>query len=149
MRIIPGSHQHGPFRHTTDLSNALTLNQVADTSQFDENTAQYIELQPGQVSLHDIGVLHGSAANTSGRRRTGLALRYMPSTAWFRRDASVENSKLDWTLLPLQLVRGVNRDELNDLRVGLTGTSIHSLRLPRSESLAPELHYSFSSTVAT
>ena len=81
MRIIPGSHQHGPFRHTTDLSNALTLNQVADTSQFDENTAQYIELQPGQVSLHDIGVLHGSAANTSGRRRTGLALRYMPSTA--------------------------------------------------------------------
>lgn len=90
----------------------------SNRSQFDENTAQYIELQPGQVSLHDIGVLHGSAANTSGRRRTGLALRYMPSTAWFRRDASVENSKLDWTLLPLQLVRGVNRNELNDLRVG-------------------------------
>jgi len=64
------------------------------------------------------GVLHGSAANTSGRRRTGLALRYLPSTAWFRRDASVENSKLDWTLLPLQLVRSVNRNELNDLRVG-------------------------------
>lgn len=118
MRIIPGSHQRGSFRHTTDLSDALTLNQVADTSQFDENTAQYIELQPGQVSLHDIGVLHGSAANTSGRRRAGLALRYMPSTAWFRRDASVENSKLDWTLLPLQLVRSVNRNELNDLRVG-------------------------------
>ena len=90
----------------------------SNRSQFDENTAQYIELQPSQVSLHDIGVLHGSAANTSGRRRTGLALRYMPSTAWFRRDASVENSKLDWTLLPLQLVRGVNRNELNDLRGG-------------------------------
>ena len=90
----------------------------SNSSQFDENTAQYIELQPGQMSLHDIGVLHGSGPNTSGRRRTGLALRYLPSTAWFRRDASVENSKLDWTLLPLQLVRGVNRNELNDLRVG-------------------------------
>jgi len=72
MRNIPGSHQRGSFRHTTDLSNALTLNQVADPSQFDENTAQYIELQPGQVSLHDIGVLHGSAANNSGRPRTTL-----------------------------------------------------------------------------
>ena len=76
------------------------------------------ELEAGQVSLHDIDILHGSAANTSGRRRAGLALRYMPSTAWFRRDLEMPSSKLDWTVLPLTLVRGVNRHAANDLDVG-------------------------------
>lgn len=121
MRVIPGSHRRGAYAHRTDLSESLTLNQVAEAAQFDEDEARYLELEPGQVSLHDVDILHGSAPNTSGRRRAGLALRYMPSTAYFRRDIEMPASKLDWTMLPLELVRGVNRHEGNDLMAGHNG----------------------------
>lgn len=118
MRVIPGSHKDGSYPHAIDLSPNLTLNQVADRAAFNEESARYIELAPGQVSLHDVGILHGSAPNRSNRRRAGLALRYMPATAYFRRDRAIQNSKLDWATLPLQLVRGVNRNKANDLTVG-------------------------------
>jgi ectoine hydroxylase-related dioxygenase (phytanoyl-CoA dioxygenase family) len=38
------------------------------------------------MSLHDVYMIHGAQANTSGKRRTGAALRYMPSTSVFERD---------------------------------------------------------------
>lgn len=118
MRVISGSHKLGGFRHAHDPSPRLTLNQVIEPGQFDEREARYIELEPGQVSLHDVDILHGSAPNSSGRRRAGLALRYMPASAWFRRDLEMPNSKLDWAVLPIELVRGVNRHPENDLTVG-------------------------------
>jgi hypothetical protein len=38
-------------------------------------------LRPGQFSLHDVGMLHGSHANRSDRPRVGLAIRFVtPST---------------------------------------------------------------------
>ena len=49
MRVIPGSHKDGSYPHAIDLSPNLTLNQVADTAAFDEESARYIELAPGQV----------------------------------------------------------------------------------------------------
>mmetsp|Transcript_24237 Transcript_24237/g.68732 ORF Transcript_24237/g.68732 Transcript_24237/m.68732 type:complete len:321 (+) Transcript_24237:116-1078(+) len=36
-----------------------------------------IELNPGDVSIHHPNVVHGSAANSSHRRRCGLSVRYM------------------------------------------------------------------------
>ena len=128
MRVIPGSHKRGAFTHRVDQSPALTLNQVADPDAFDDDEARYIELEAGQVSLHDIGILHGSAANTSGRRRAGLALRYMPASAAFRRDLDIPSSKLDWTVLPLELVRGVSTNEQNDFTAGHTDYDAKSLR---------------------
>ena len=121
MRVIPGSHRRGDVEHATDLSPDLTLNQVADAQAFDEADARYLELEIGQLSMHDVGILHGSAANTSGRRRAGLALRYMPSSACFRRDLEMPATKLDWSVLPISLVRGENRHADNDLRVGHEG----------------------------
>ena len=44
-----------------------------------------LELQPGQMSLHDVYMIHGARPNTSARRRTGVALRYMPATSVFER----------------------------------------------------------------
>jgi ectoine hydroxylase-related dioxygenase (phytanoyl-CoA dioxygenase family) len=41
---------------------------------FDEAAAVDLELQPGQMSLHDVYMIHGATANTSGQRRTGVAL---------------------------------------------------------------------------
>ena len=42
-----------------------------------------IELEPNHASLHDGRLLHGSAPNTSNRRRCGYTMRYMPTTVKF------------------------------------------------------------------
>jgi hypothetical protein len=75
-----------------------------------------IELKAGQVSLHDIGIIHASAANTSGRRRAGLALRYMPATSCMYR--IMENAAASWEDMPMELVRGKNRNPRNDFSMG-------------------------------
>jgi hypothetical protein len=46
----------------------------------DESQAVDIVLHPGEMSLHHIGIVHGSTANTSSTPRIGLAVRYI-STA--------------------------------------------------------------------
>lgn len=119
LRYIPGSHRAGSYEHRTDMSPNLALHQVIDDVRFDETAARTVVLQPGQLSLHDVHLLHGSAANVSGRRRAGLAIRYMPSTSALRRDLDMSaTSRLDWTTIPLALVRGENRNPENDLVVG-------------------------------
>jgi hypothetical protein len=74
------------------------------------------------MSLHDVYMIHGAAANTSARRRTGVALRYMPSTSVFERDLRPADGKtglsLDFARRPLWLVRGVDRSGRNDFEVG-------------------------------
>lgn len=119
MRVIPGSHNREIHEHSlTDRPNS-TLNREIDEADLDLDTAKTIELKPGQVSVHDIGLVHGSAANTSGRRRAGFALRYTPATSWISREMS--NSAADWTTMPFELVRGSNRHEGNDFTLGEFG----------------------------
>jgi len=119
LRYIPGSHKVGIYSHRTDNSPDLTLHQVIDDPRFEEGKARYAELEPGQISLHDVHLLHGSAANQSGDRRAGFSIRYMPSTSVLRRDLDMSGiSKLDWAQIPLTLVRGQNRHADNDLEIG-------------------------------
>ncbi|MDP7192114.1 MAG: phytanoyl-CoA dioxygenase family protein [Arenicellales bacterium] len=125
LRYIPGSHKAGIYSHRTDNSPDLTLHQVIDDPRFEEDKARYAELEPGQISLHDVHLLHGSAANQSGDRRAGFAIRYMPSTSVLRRDLDMSPiSKLDWTQIPLLLVRGQNRHADNDLEIGHRSGSV-------------------------
>lgn len=69
--------------HLHDDCAHVTLNQRMADGTFDEASAVALELQPGQMSLHDIHMIHGASANTSPRRRTGVAPRYMPATSVF------------------------------------------------------------------
>jgi ectoine hydroxylase-related dioxygenase (phytanoyl-CoA dioxygenase family) len=125
LRYIPGSHKAGIYAHRTDNSPDLTLHQVIDDPMFEEEKARYVELEPGQISLHDVHLLHGSEANQSSDRRAGFVIRYMPSTAVLRRDLDMsEVSKLDWTEMPLLLVRGQNRQADNDLEIGHRSGSV-------------------------
>ena len=118
MKVIPGSHNSQDWRHHEDSSDHLTLNQVIGANQLADKDVRYIELEPGQVSLRDVGIVHGSAANTSGRRRAGLAIRYMPSTSGFYRDNDMPLSKFDWSTLPIELIKGENHNSINDFYVG-------------------------------
>lgn len=123
LRVIPGSHRARLLHdHLHEDRDDLTLQQrLADTS-FDESTAVDIELEPGQMSLHDIHMIHGARANTSAQRRTGVALRYMPSTSHFDRALRPVDGKtgvpVNFAHRPLWLVRGVDRCGLNDFEVG-------------------------------
>ena len=39
-----------------------------------------IDLQPGEMSLHHVRLVHGSPPNPSNDRRIGLAIRYIPTS---------------------------------------------------------------------
>ena len=77
MRVIPGSHRGLlPQRETYAEANMLSRGQEIAV-EVDESQAVDFELQPGEFSLHHIGIVHGSGPNTSQTSRIGLAVRYI------------------------------------------------------------------------
>ncbi len=98
------------------------LQQRTDESSFDVSTAVDLELAPGQMSMHDVYMIHGAAANRSTQRRTGVALRYMPGTSVFERDLNPVDGKsgvpVAFATRPLWLLRGKDQTGRNDFQVG-------------------------------
>ena len=80
MKVMPGTHleSHLPHVDTFAENNLLTRGQEIAV-EVDESKAVGIMLQPGEMSLHDIKLVHGSAPNLSDDRRIGLAIRYLPT----------------------------------------------------------------------
>jgi len=123
LRVIPRSHaERRLHEHLHEDRTDLTLNQRMAEGAFDEAAAVDIELEPGQMSLHDVYMIHGARANTSGRRRTGAALRYMPSTSVFERSLRPAHGQtgvpVNFARRPLWLLRGVDRSGRNDFSIG-------------------------------
>ena len=123
LRVVPGSHRARTLHdHLHEDRTDLTLNQRLAAGSFDETDAVDIELAPGQMSLHDVYMIHGAAPNRSGKRRTGVALRYMPTTSVFERDLQPVQGRsglpVDFSRRPLWLVRGVDRSGRNALVTG-------------------------------
>jgi hypothetical protein len=121
LRVIPRSHAGKQLHeHLHEDRTDLTLNQRMP--DVDESAAVDIELEPGQMSLHDVYMIHGARANTSGKRRTGAALRYMPATSVFERDLRPADGKtgvpVNFARRPLWLVKGMDRSGRNDFKVG-------------------------------
>lgn len=79
MRTLPGTHTREQMNHTDThaVDNMLSRGQVVD-APIDQTAAVDIELQPGEMSLHHVRLVHGSAANTSNDRRIGFSIRYIP-----------------------------------------------------------------------
>ena len=116
MRYLPGSHKHGLQEHFTDPGDHLVLNQVMAPRLVDESKARDNSLQAGQLSLHDVYLIHGSPANRSTKRRAGVAIRYMPTTSHFDRSIRSASGNADFTHRPVWLVRGVDRCGKNEYR---------------------------------
>ncbi len=77
MRMIPGSHRElVPHADTFEENNLLSRGQEISVD-VDENLAIDIELQPGQMSLHHVQIVHGSPPNTSSVPRIGFVVRYI------------------------------------------------------------------------
>jgi hypothetical protein len=123
LRVIPGSHRdRALLPHLREDREDVVLNQKTVDSAFDASTAADIELEPGQMSMHDVYMIHGAAANRSPKRRAGVAIRYMPSTSLFDRDLMKPGAQsgytVDFSTRPLWLLRGVDRTGRNDFAVG-------------------------------
>ncbi len=123
LRVIPGSHRARTLLdHMREDRTDLVLNQRAMPGSFDEGTAADIELDPGQMSLHDVYLIHGSNPNRSPRRRAGVAIRYMPATSLFDRTLMKPGAgsgyTVDFSSRPLWLVAGEDRTGRNDFTIG-------------------------------
>lgn len=80
MRVIPGT-QRLPLQ-SRDAEEADEGEMLAgmDQSLVEEAQAVDLELQPGDVSAHDVTIVHGSGANHSSRWRKAVAIRYIASS---------------------------------------------------------------------
>ncbi len=78
MRVIRSSHQQPnlPQRDTFGDNNVLSRGQEI-TVAVDDSKAVDLALQPGQISLHHLWIVHGSNANVSDVPRIGIAIRYV------------------------------------------------------------------------
>ena len=94
LRVIKGSHRDRALKgHHTVAATDVTLNQELDADEYDESRAVDIVLQAGQLSLHDVYLLHGSEANVSPKSRRGMTMRFMPTTSVFDRDIAREKAE--------------------------------------------------------
>jgi non-haem Fe2+, alpha-ketoglutarate-dependent halogenase len=77
MQVMPGTQKMQlPQRETYALDNALSRGQEI-ALEVDESKAVALTLDAGQMSLHHIGIAHGSKANSSDKPRIGIAVRYI------------------------------------------------------------------------
>lgn len=78
MKMIPGTHtwNQAPHRDTLAADNLLTRGQEIAV-EVDERQAVHLELEPGEISIHNIRTVHGSEPNRSDDRRIGVAVRYI------------------------------------------------------------------------
>ena len=80
MRVIPDTHKLEQVAHrdTFAADNLLTRGQEIAVD-VDGDTAAMLSLQPGEMSLHHVRLIHGSDPNPSAKRRIGFAIRYLPT----------------------------------------------------------------------
>lgn len=82
MKIEPGSHKHVlPQVNTYAKDNLLSRGQEIQATNLKPENQIYMELEPGQMSLHHFKLVHGSDANSSDDRRIGIAIRYVAASA--------------------------------------------------------------------
>ena len=124
LRYVPGSHRGKDLReHAVQLRDDYAIKQ--EIVELNDSDARDVVLEPGQVSLHDVYLIHGSNPNTSGKRRADYAIRYMPADALYDRRpdhpatvyAAEVSPTMNYANRPLWLVRGQDRAG-NDFAVG-------------------------------
>lgn len=89
MRVLPGTQNKRLLkpREMIELdTEEYVLGLGIHPSQIDESEAVDLELNAGDISMHNPHIIHGSNANTSDNWRVGLTLRYIPPTTWVKKE---------------------------------------------------------------
>ncbi len=82
MRVMPRTHIGDllPHEDRYDEANMLTRGQEIAVD-VDEDKAVVMDLEPGQMSLHNVRLAHASGPNLSSDRRIGLSMHFIPTSA--------------------------------------------------------------------
>ncbi len=88
MRVIPGTQNLDLQKMNPNKDVENVLGSEIDASFVDDSTAVDFELGPGDVSIHNPKIVHGSNANTSEKWRIGLTIRYIPSSTRITREGA-------------------------------------------------------------
>ena len=80
IQVIPRSHKEGcyPVEYTERSDNNLLASGQNTLYEFDEGEAVSMYLQPGEMSIHHVCLVHSSKPNHSLDRRMGLSAGYLP-----------------------------------------------------------------------
>lgn len=82
MKVQPGSHKKMLDQvNTYAKDNLLSRGQEIPAKDLNPESNVYMELKPGQMSLHNFLLVHGSNPNASKDRRIGFAIRYVNANA--------------------------------------------------------------------
>jgi hypothetical protein len=104
MRVIPGTHTTGPIEHVNiEHPETKVLHLGVPPQYVNESKAVDCVLPRGGSSFHAPYLIHGSAPNTSPKRRCGYTMRFMPPETRLRRDGPLAKWFKDH---PLYLLRG-------------------------------------------
>lgn len=78
LLVVPGSHRGPILDHHQDgcFAGAVT------EENFDDGTAEKVELKAGGISIHHARALHGSLPNTSPNPRRLLLFQYCSGDSW-------------------------------------------------------------------
>ena len=78
MRVVPASHQYIlPHTEYREKNNLLESGQEV-VLDIDEATVKDVVLNPGEMSLHHVNIIHGSNPNRSDTMRIGFIIRFIP-----------------------------------------------------------------------
>ena len=87
LRVLPGTQNNRLLSRKEMIDVPDGKNVLASgihPSMIDDTDVVDLELQPGDVSVHNPKIIHGSEANTSDKWRIGLTLRYIPTSTRVR-----------------------------------------------------------------
>ena len=130
MKIVKGSYKQGMFKHITNKASNLVLNQEVSKEQIKKEDIVSLNLKAGEISLHDDGLLHGSEANNSNRRRCGVTMRFAPVNV--KADLSV------WPHFETQLARGIDNFKNNPIAAIPRGEATPVRKFQYSKEFANE-----------
>ncbi len=83
MRVVPGTQNNRLLKQSEMVSldtDKYVLGAGIRPDTIDASDAVDIELNAGDISIHNPSIIHGSNANTTQTWRVGLTLRYIPTT---------------------------------------------------------------------
>ena len=114
LKFVKGSHKDKKIKkHKINNNEKLTLNQEVLKSEYIEKNSVDLILKRGQISLHDIYMVHGSKENKSPNSRRAMTMRFMPTTSIFD-NKFVFNTK-DFSIKKIYQARGTDVSSKNNI----------------------------------
>jgi len=114
LKFIKGSHKDKKLKkHKVNKSEKLTLNQELLKSEYIEKNSVDLILKRGQISLHDVYMVHGSEENKSSNSRRAMTMRFMPTSSVF--DHRFVFNTRDFSITKIYQARGKDISMKNNI----------------------------------